>query len=135
MEISRLTGAQEPPVCRGRGARCAPFAGEHTDTARYIITRGVVRLSFQERNFRDETPLAQPRLRGWIETVLPNQIFVPQPHSKALQSLRRRGDRTQEQADKEPRFAVAISWGHDYEPWVRGVRLLPATDAGTSFHQ
>ena len=64
----------------------------------------------------------------------PHQIFVPPPHNKALLS-RRRGDRPQEQEDKEPRYAVAVSWGHDYEPWVRGVRLLPATDAGTSFHQ
>ena len=120
-------------VDAGRDAR--RLREKHTDTARYIITRGVVKLFFQERDFRDETPLAQPRLRGRIETVLPHQIFVPPPHNKALLSLRRRGDRPQEQDDKEPRYAVAVSWGHDYEPWVRGVRLLPATDAGTSFHQ
>ncbi|MBI4325535.1 MAG: DUF4824 family protein [Chloroflexi bacterium] len=115
-------------VDAGRDAR--RLREKHTDTARYIITQGVVRLFFQERDFRDKTLLSQPRLRGQIEMVLPNQIFVPQPYNKVLQSLRGRRDRPQEQADKEPRFAVTISWGANYEPWVQGVRLLPATDAG-----
>lgn len=94
-----------------------------------MITRGVVRPFFQERSLRDGTPLAQPRLRGRIE-IVPDRIFVPRPHSEALQSLRRRGDRNQEEAEAKPRFAVTVSWGAGYEPWVQGVRMLPATDSG-----
>lgn len=103
---------------------------KYPDAARHIITRGVVRPFLQQPGPRDGTPDAQPRLRGRIETVLPHQIFVPQPYNKVLQSLRRRDDRSQEPADKEPHYAVAVSWGAVYEPWVREVRLLPAADAG-----
>jgi hypothetical protein len=96
----------------------------HPDAKRHVITRGVVRLSYQEQSIPDGTRLATPRLQGWIQTVLPNQIFVPQPYSRALEEFRHRGPPMPEPEEGEPRFAVTVSWGADYEPWVRGVRRL-----------
>jgi hypothetical protein len=114
-------------VDAGRDAR--RLREKYPDRARHIVTRGVVRPFLQERSRRDRTPLAQPRLRGWV-SIVPNEIFVPQPHSKALQALRRRPDRAHEEGEGEPRFAVTVSWGARYEAWVQGVRLLPAADSG-----
>jgi hypothetical protein len=96
----------------------------YPDTKSHVITRGVVGLLYQERSIPEGTPLATPRLQGRIETVLPSQIFVPQPDSWLLEGLRHRGPPAPEPAEGEPRFAVTVSWGSNYEPWVRGVRRL-----------
>ena len=60
----------------------------YPDTKSYVITRGVTRLSYQDHDPEDGTPLANPRLRGWIESIVPSQIFVPQPFSRSLEALR-----------------------------------------------
>lgn len=109
-------------VDAGRGAR--RLRDLHPDTARSVICQGVVNVFYQDRSFREGTPLAQPRLRGRIE-VIPGQIFVPPPHCRMLQSLRRPDEQTRDETDDEPRFAVTVSWGTRYEPWVRGARRLP----------
>jgi hypothetical protein len=96
----------------------------YPDPKAYVIARGVVRLSYQEYSIPDHVRLATPRLQGWIQTVLPNQIFVPQPYSRHLEGFRHRGPQAPERAEEEPRFAVTVSWGSNYEPWVRGVRRL-----------
>ena len=114
-------------VDAGRDAR--RLREKYPNPARYIITQGVVRLSWMDRSIRNGTPLAQPRLRGWIETILPDRVFVPHPYNKALQSLRRRGTRTEPKSQTGPRFAVTVAWGSRYEPWVKGVRMLPATSS------
>jgi hypothetical protein len=98
----------------------------YPDTKVHVITRGVVRLSFQEHSIPDRIPLAKPRLQGWIETVLPSQIFVPRPHSRVLEEFRHRGPPAPEPPEGKPRFAVTVSWGSNYEPWVHGVRRLTA---------
>lgn len=109
-------------VDAGRDAR--RLRDRYADTKTHVITRGVVRLSYEERNPEDGARLATPRLRGRIETVLPSRIFVPRPHSRVLERLRHRGARSPEGLEGEPRFAVTVCWGSNYEPWVQGVRPL-----------
>jgi len=100
--------------------------GRYADTKRHVITRGVVRLSYQKRSTADGTLYATPRLEGWIESVLPSEIFVPQPYSRSLEEFRQRGPPTRDAPKGKPRFAVTVSWGSNYEPWVHGVRRLTA---------
>jgi len=111
------------------GRDAARLREEYRDPGRRIITRAIVRPMLQDRSFRDGTPLAEPRLRGWIVNLIPDQIFVPRPFCGRLQDLRLdeprgRGDEPDGGAAREPRFAVRVSWGRDYEPWVEDVRLL-----------
>lgn len=105
---------------------------QYPDGARHAITRGAVRLSLQDRPLKDGTPRSQPRLRGWIEAVLPGEIAVPPPHSKTLQTLRRREEELADRTEKEPRFTAKIAWGAGYLPWVQDVRVLSPQATGTS---
>ncbi len=97
----------------------------HPDTRSKIITRGLVRLLFEDHNFRDGTKLVEPRLRGSIPMVLPNQVFVPRPFSGELQGLRPRAEESEGESNAEPRYAVTVAWGRNYEPWVQDLRRLP----------
>lgn len=108
-------------VDAGRDAR--QLRDRYPDPERHVIARGVVRLSVQRRRPADGVRLARPRLQGRIETVLPSRIFVPQPYSRALEEFRHRGPPGPER-EEQPRFAVTVSWGSNYEPWVHGVRRL-----------
>ncbi len=96
---------------------------KYADTARYIITRGLVTLRFQERSIPGEKGPPQPCLQGWIE-VLPDRIFVPLPHSKVLEDLRHRGGSSHDGVERGPRFAVTVSWGRNHQPWISGVRRI-----------
>lgn len=69
---------------------------QHKDTSRYIITRALVGASFREDGI--------PRLEGWLRTLVPNQVFVPRPHSLALEGLRQRGASARDEAEREPRY-------------------------------
>jgi len=103
---------------------------QYTDAGRYIITRGLVRVIFRDHSKPDGKPLPQPLIEGVIERVLPEQIFVPLPYCKTLESLRHHNgspdDRKEEdgKTEKEPRYAVTVSWGKHYEPWVVNIRQL-----------
>lgn len=98
----------------------------YPDTKTHVLTRGVVRPFYQEHSIPDGTLLATPRLRGWIVNILPSQIFAPQPHGGVLEEFRDRGSPAPEPSEREPRFAVTVSWGSNYEPWVQGVQRLSA---------
>jgi hypothetical protein len=108
----------------GRDAR--ELRNKYPDEARFVITRALVRPSFEDRD-RDGQLLAEPRLRGWIGLLIPNQIFVPKPWCRLLQPLRPRDDGPEAMPDGGPRFGAKVSWGANYEPWVREVRLPPPT--------
>ena len=112
------------------GREAAPLRQTYRDPRRYILVRGIVGLSLQDRSFRDGTPLPEPRLRGHIETLLPERIFVPRPFCPLLQDLRGHERDSHEEAGREPRFAVKVSWGRDLEPWVEDVRLLESPSQG-----
>jgi len=105
----------------------------YPDRQHYIICRGLVRLGFRDREGGDGNSLAIPRLEGWVQSVYPEEVFVPRPYSRVLRELRRTGsarpDRSQE---SEPRFAVQVCWGANYEPWVEGVRLLSTARPASS---
>jgi hypothetical protein len=95
----------------------------YADAKRYVISRGVVRLSYEEHG-PDGTRLATPRLQGRISSIVPSRIFVAQPFSRRLERFRHRGPPAVRPPEGEPRFVVTVSWGSNYEPWVRGVRPL-----------
>jgi hypothetical protein len=103
---------------------------QYPDSQHYIICRGLVRLSFREQNAGDGSSLLGPRLEGWIQTVYPDELFVPLPYSRALRELRRTGSDGPETSHvSEPRYAVRVCWGVNYAPWVEGIRLLGGTGA------
>ena len=112
------------------GREASRLRDKYRDPKRNIIVQATVRLMYQDRSFRDGKPLPEPRLRGRIETILPDGIFVPRPHCRLLQDLRGHEDGPDDRSAREPRFAVKVSWGRAYEPWVEGVRLL-TSNGGT----
>lgn len=104
---------------------------QYPDRQHYIICRGLVRLGFRDREAGDGTSLLTPRLEGWIQSVYPDEVFVPLPYSRVLRELRRTGSAGPDTSQaSEPRFAVRVCWGANYEPWVEGVRVLSTTGAG-----
>ena len=122
------------PVDRGQMTRLfAVDAGrdaqelreKYADTGRYIIARAVVGIIFQDRSVPEGKLLPQPRLQGRINWIMPNQVFVPRPHSQMLQGLRGRDESDQDPDDRAPRFAATVAWGKRYEPWVTAIRRLP----------
>ena len=127
-EAAQKTGGSQTPrllvVDAGRDAR--QLRSKYPDPARHLLSRAVVQPFLKERNRREKRPLPQPRLSARIQRLLPQLIFVPPPHSSVLQGLRRRPDSPKEPGDLAPRYAVTVSWGTRYEPWVRSIRLLPA---------
>jgi len=105
------------------GREASRLRVRYPDTARHILARGLVRPFFQDREGPDDTLLAVPRLRGWVQ-VLPAQIFVPRPHNRLLNKFRSNDLSGREEEEREPRFAVTVSWGSNYEPWITAVRQL-----------
>ncbi|MCU0961298.1 MAG: DUF4824 family protein [Pirellulaceae bacterium] len=106
------------------GRDAARLREQYPGDNRHVIVRGIIRPFYQEHSIPDGAPLSAPRLRGWVQDVLPSRIFVPQPHGAALEEFRDQGPPDSEPAETAPRFAVTISWGSDYEPWVLAVRRL-----------
>lgn len=140
LELSGEAGEQTSPDRGMRSRLIAVDAGrdpvrlrrKFPDAARHFLTRGLVRLVFRDRAERNGESLAQPRVEGRIAAVLPSQIFVPPPYSKTLAGFRRRDTPARDSADGEPRYAVAVSWGANYEPWITGIRVLPRTERETT---
>jgi len=104
---------------------------QYPDLQHYVICRGLVRLSFRDHDAGGESSSPAPRIEGWIQAVYPDEVFVPLPYSRVLRELRRTGSAQPDTSQtSEPRFAVRVCWGANYEPWVEGVRLLSTTGAG-----
>ncbi len=100
--------------------------GRYPDVQRHIICRGLVRLSFRERD-RNGTSLSTPRIEGWVENLRPGELFVPLPYNHVLGRLGRPGFDTPPGSPlNEPRFAVRVCWGANHEPWVEAARWLKA---------
>lgn len=136
LELQSQGGEATPPNQEMRTRLVAVDAGrdpdrlreKFPDTTRHMITRGLVRLVFRDRAERTGEPLAQPRVEGRIAAVLPGQIFVAPPHNKVLAGLLGRDRAERDPPGGEPRYAVTVSWGEDYQPWISGLRLLPQTN-------
>jgi hypothetical protein len=108
----------------GRSAR--QLRTKYPDTTRHLISQGVVKPFWNGWSRREKRPLLQPRLSARIQSILPQLIYVPPPHSRVLAGLRRRSDSSMEPGNPAPRYAATVSWGRNYEPWVRSLRLLTA---------
>ena len=113
-------------VDAGRDAQ--KLRARYPDSAHYAICRGVIKPFLKDRNRRENRPLPQPRLAGRIQDLFPQEVFVPSVLGDRLQEFRHAPDRSAEKGDQNlvPRYAVTLSWGSRYEPWVGGVRALPA---------
>jgi hypothetical protein len=90
----------------------------YPDAQHYVICRGLVRLVFREGDGR--TP-PTPWIGGAIDSLRPDELFVPLPHSRVLRELRRGGSQGPDHSH-EPRYAVRVCWGANYEPWIEGIR-------------
>ena len=102
----------------------------YPDPRRHLVCRGLVRLMFRERD-RNGNALSTPRVEGWVEALRPSMVFVPLQHARVLRGLSRPGfDEPAMRSPREPRFAVRVSWGANYEPRVEAVRLLNQTQGG-----
>lgn len=103
---------------------------QYPDSEHYVVCRGLVRLVFRDSGADDDNSPPAPRLEGWIQNLRPDELFVPLPYSRLLRELQRTGsERPATSQTIEPRFAVRVCWGANYEPWVEGVRLLDTTGA------
>jgi hypothetical protein len=98
----------------------------YPDLGRHIISRGVVKPFLKGRATLDGRPLSNPRLSAQIQSLQPTTLFVPPPHHRVLQDLRRHDDAKSAHEQNQPRYAATVSWGRRYEPWIRNIRLLPA---------
>lgn len=96
----------------------------YPDPARHLLVRGLVRPFLQDREGPEDLPWDVPRLGGRVQTLLPSQIFVPRPHSHILREFQSHDLSGRPEPEREPRFAVTVSWGSNYEPWVTAVRRL-----------
>jgi hypothetical protein len=103
------------------GRDCSRLREKYSAEAGFILARGIVRLWLQDWSEDGRTRLTVPHLHGVIEGILPAQIFVPRPHSDLLAPFRRR-DLTWND-ETEPRFTARVSWGADFEPWIKSVRV------------
>jgi hypothetical protein len=127
-EAWRAAGAQRKTTTRlfvvnaARDAR--RLRQQYPDTARYFVVRGLVRPFLQVREEPDGELLPMPRLGGWVQTLLPGEIFVPRPQNGLLAEYVGHDLSGREEPDGEPRFAVTVAWGSSYEPWVVAVRRL-----------
>lgn len=99
-----------------------------------LLMRGFVRIHLNRG--RDGEGPDDPRARylgGWIEAPLPELVYVPAPHARILQRFRPRADPREDEETRRraPRFAVTLSSGRHFQPWVTAVRDLgevrPAT--------
>ncbi len=113
-------------VDAGRDAQ--KLRARYPDSARYAICRGVIKPFLKDRNHRENRPLPQPRLAGRIQDLFPQELFVPSTLVGTLQPFRHAPDRSEEKGEQNltPRYAVTLSWGSRYEPWLSGARVMSA---------
>lgn len=94
----------------------------HPDPKRLAISRGAVRIGLR-RHDSQGGPLDRPELVGWVEGLVPSQVFVPRPANQLLTTLR--GAPTAPEPEnaptRAPRYSARVHWGLNYEPWVEEV--------------
>jgi len=107
-----IDAGRDPQVLRER----------YPDPIRHIISPALIQ-SFLERRTSPEGERLQPRLRGSLRHLLPPRIFISRPHCSVLANLPERDRDFDQQPAGDPRFTAIVSWGTDYAPWLREVRL------------
>jgi hypothetical protein len=101
---------------------------QYPDAARFVITRGLVRPILLNRADPDGAKQSKAQLRGRIERIVPDLVFVPKPYAAELLGMRQRDHRTRGRQDRAPRFAAVVCWGTNFEPWLKSIRRLPASE-------
>jgi hypothetical protein len=106
---------------------------KYPDPSRHGITRAVVRALLLGRSREGGESQEGLRLQGWVERLLPGEIFVPRPHSEWLRDLDASAPDRSAETRRESRYAVTLSWGANFEPWIRDVRpVSPDPDASAN---
>jgi hypothetical protein len=115
------------PVDAGKDP--AALRKKYADSGRYVIVPAVVRLAYTGKwddNTRRYAPGAY--LRGSVLGLLVPQISVPPSERRVLESLGRTTEdyfATEEARSRGPRYAAALHYGRNFEPWIDSCRLIP----------
>lgn len=123
---SRDTGGSSRLVAIDVARDPGALLRRHADKPGLVVAAGLVRLLHdRELDPKTRQPVGPPRLRGVIPQLLIQQINLPLPYSRALESVKRLPSAQHfAKPDARPRYAVTLAWGANYEPWVTGCRLL-----------
>jgi hypothetical protein len=90
----------------------------YNDPSRFIITRGVVSLTY--RNEGDRQWAA-----GYLESISPDKVHVPLEHRLVLEAILPQ-QKPLPGEWKPPRYEVELVYGSRYEPWITAIRPLEA---------
>jgi len=118
----RMAGSRLIPVDAGADAR--DLRQRYPDTRRFLVVPALIRIDLVE-----PTTEAPGRLAFRVVSPQPPVIHVPREHRALLDPLARN---RREPADRwttndaQPRYEVTVAYGRSHEPWITGVRLLPA---------
>lgn len=88
----------------------------YPDTTHYIITTGMIRLSYRGYRTGDEP------YRGYITGIDVTKIHVPLEHRAVFDNLPER--QYLEDTYPLPRYRVELAYGSRYEPWLRKAELI-----------
>ena len=88
----------------------------YADRARFIIARGLVKLTYDYGKHRR-------RVQGYIQRLSVEDIHVPLAQRKLLDALIAK-DHSRREADAPPRYDIALAYGRRFEPWIVSVKAL-----------
>jgi hypothetical protein len=87
----------------------------YPDPARFIITRGVVRLLVHTENNRERA------VAGSIDSIGIDSIHVPLEYRRTIDDIVQQSKPPQNET-KTPRYGVQLTYGSRLEPWIAAVR-------------
>jgi Domain of unknown function (DUF4824) len=94
---------------------------QYPDKSRYIITSGIIRLSYNDDY---DTRI---NITGYISDINVTNIHVPLEHRTEFDALPEKEFITQGNIyplSFKPRYQVRIGYGKRYEPWIMSAKLL-----------
>jgi hypothetical protein len=108
------------------GPDAAGLRSEYPDRSNFVIVPAVFAIEV-ERSYDDEGERWEVEfLRGRISEILVATIHVSSKHRARFESMTPRQSRI-EDSPVEPRYAVTLTFGKRYEPWVTGVDEMAAS--------
>ena len=129
LERAKVSDSRLLPVDAGTDALV--LRALHPDRRRDLILQASVlaevnQLRDATRPGRDGIPGSSPRVHGWIERILTDQIDVPPSWRETLSAA---GSRARGEEDR-PRYAATVRIGSRLEPWIVDLRPLPLREGG-----